>query len=203
MINNSDKSRDKPSIYIDTCIARDVTATRNADSIELMTRIKREGWACSISIFGLMELIGIEKEDIFIRRKHYIEKATLDELISARRNLDLKSDEFEKCYQYIQQFMDNYSFVEIRGLDNDGWSLAAVIATNCNLHATDVIHLATAWQADCDIIVTNDTFFIKEAARYLKKDRLDSGESTWSVLRVCEPKNCYSVLKDMGYANIV
>ena len=102
MINNSDKSRDKPSIYIDTCIARDVTAIRNADSIELMTRIKREGWACSISIFGLMELIGIEKEDIFIRRKHYIEKATLDELISARRNLDLKSDEFEKCYQYIQ-----------------------------------------------------------------------------------------------------
>lgn len=203
MSANKAKSKEKPSIYIDTCILRDVKDRRNQGSIDFMSWIKIKGLTCFISFFGLMELTGIEKEDIFIRRKLVYEKATLDEVISERKNLDLKRDEFVKCSQYIEQVADTYSFLEVVDLDNNGWNLALTIAVFSNLHATDAVHLAAAWQADCAVIITRDTFFIKEAAKYLKAEKLDSGDSVWSVLRICEPKECYSVLENMGFEGVI
>jgi len=188
----------KPSIYIDTCIARDVLERRTGGdvSIELLGRIKREGWSCKMSIFGLMELVDIEQESMFVSLRYFVEKRTLDEVYSSRRNRDLGQKELKRSFKYIEKFINDYSFIETVGLDDDGWSLAVVVASHSNLHASDVIHLASAWQADCDVVVTDDTFFIKEAKRYLKE------EGIWDALKVCEPKDCYSVLAKMGYANI-
>ena len=114
----------KPSIYIDTCIARDVTERRREASIELILRIRRDGWPCRMSVFGVMELVDAEQENIFVNKHFFIEKRTLDEIISSRRNRNLGKSEFEKCFQYIKQFRDNYPFVELVGLDDDGWSLS-------------------------------------------------------------------------------
>jgi hypothetical protein len=196
MSNTSSKGTKKPSIYIDTCIARDVTERRNDVSIEILGRIEREGWSCKMSVFGLMELVDIEQESIFVNKRFFIEKHTLDQIISSRRNRNLEEGDFEKCLQYIAQFQNKYSFVKLVGLDDGGWSLALVLASCSNLHASDVIHLVSAWQADCDVVVTNDTFFINEAKRYLQK------EGIWDKLRVCKPEDCYSVLAKMGYTNI-
>lgn len=193
------KVKNKPSIYIDTCIVRDVTerrAGREASIELLLSRIKSKGWSCKMSIFGLMELIDIEQESIFVNKNFFIEKRTLDEIIGSRRNRNLVESEFNKSYQYVIQFMSNYPFVEFVGLNDDGWSLAVIIASYSNLHATDVIHLVSAWQANCDVVVTDDEFFIKEAGRYLKE------QGTWDKLRVCKPEKCYLVLKDIGYTNV-
>jgi len=196
--NTSTKGTKKPSIYIDTCIARDVTERRTGRdaSIELLGRIKSKGWSCKMSVFGLMELVDIEQENMFVNLRYFIEKRTLDEVYSSRRNRDLGRRELEKSFQYIDQFRNNYSFIELVGLSDNGWSLAIVVASGSNLHASDVIHLASAWMEDCDLVVTDDTFFIKEAKRYLKK------EGIWDALKVCRPEDCYSALAEMGYTKI-
>lgn len=198
MNKTPNEGRNEPSIYIDTCIARDVTERRTGRdvSIELLSRIKSKGWFCKMSVFGLMELVDIEQEGIFVNLRYFIEKQTLDEVYSSRRNRNLGQRELEKSFQYVDQFRNNYSFIELVGLSDDGWSLAVVVASGSNLHASDVIHLASAWMEDCDLVVTDDTFFIKEAKRYLKK------EGIWDTLKVCEPKDCYSVLAEMGYTDI-
>lgn len=188
----------KPSIYIDTCIARDVTEHRmgREASIELLRRVKSKNWTCKMSVFGLMELVDIEQENIFVNLRYFAWKRSLDEVYSSRRTRDLGRKELENSFQYIEQFRSNYSFIDIVGLDDDGWSLAIVVASTSNLTASDVIQLASAWQADCDVVVTDDIFFIKEAKRYLKK------EGIWDALKVCRPEDCYSALEEMGYTNI-
>ena len=181
MGTDKSNSKKKPSIYIDTCVARDVTEHRRGSdaSIELIGRIKREKWTCKLSVFGFMELVDIEQERIFVEERYFVQKKTLDEVYSGRRNRDLGRKELETSFKYIEQFRDVYPFIELVGLTDEGWSLAIVVASECNLDASDVIHLASAWQGDCDVVVTNDTFFIKEAKRYLKK------EGVWEVFKVC------------------
>jgi len=196
MNSTSTKGTKKPSIYIDTCIARDVTERRSDASVELLAHIKREKWSCIMSVLGLMELVDIEKESMFVKKRFFFEKQELDRIISSRRNRDLVQSDFAEGSKYIEQFLSNYSFVQLVGLDDENWSSAIVVAAYSNLHASDVIHLVSAQQSDCDIVVTNDSFFITEATKYLKN------EGIWNKLRVCKPEDCYSVLAEMGYTDI-
>ncbi|MBA7478338.1 hypothetical protein ES707_13761 [subsurface metagenome] len=198
MNNVSTKGAKKPSIYIDTCIARDITERRvgRDASIELLGHIKSKNWTCKMSVFGLMELVDIEQESLFVNLRYFVEKQSLDEVYSSRRNRNLGQKELEKSFQYIEQFQNNYSFIDLVGMSEDGWSLAIVVASNSNLLAADVIHLVSAWQEDCDLVVTDDNFFVSEAKTYL------INEGIRDKLRVCLPKDCYSVLADMGYTDI-
>ena len=196
MNKTSDKGTKKPSIYIDTCIARDVTEHRGDASFELLVRIRREKWSCVMSILGLMELVDIEQESMFVKKRFFIEKQELDRIISSRRNRNLERRDFTESSKYIEQFFDNYSFIQFVGLDDENWSSALVVATYSNLHASDVIHLVSAQQSDCDVVVTNDSFFIAEATKYLKK------EGIWNKLRVCKPEDCYSVLSELGFTSL-
>jgi predicted nucleic acid-binding protein len=198
MSNSADKSKDKPSIYIDTGVARDVTERRVGGdaSIELLGHIRSKGWSCKMSVFGLMELVNIEQESIFVNKRYFIEKRTLDEIISARRNRNLTKEELERSFKYIEKFRRDYPFVKYVNLSDAGWSLAIVVASDCNLHAADVIHLVSAWQEDCDLIVTDDTFFISEAKKYLQN------EGIWNRLKICTPEQCYTVLAEMGFTNL-
>ena len=187
-----------PSIFIDTCIARDVTELRKhrAASIDLLNRAKREGWVCKMSVFGLAELVDIEQERLFVNKLYFLEKKTLDETISSRRSRNLDKGELEECFNYIKQFQENYSFIQTVGLAGQGWNLALNIACRSNLRAADVIHLASAWQEDCNLLVTDDDFFIKEAKRYIKQ------EGIWSDFRICKPEDCDSELFEMGFTDI-
>ncbi|GAG11760.1 unnamed protein product, partial [marine sediment metagenome] len=95
----------------------------------------------------------------------------------------------------IEQFLENYSFIELIRLDDKNWDTAVITAVNSNLNAPDVIHLISAYQADSDVIVTDDTFFISEAERYLKDEQV-------SKPRICKPEDCISILEEMGFTNI-
>jgi len=196
MSNASTMPKTKPSIYIDTCIARDITERRSDASIEFIHRIKKEGWTCKISVFGLLELVDIEQESIFVHSQYFIRKLTLDEVYSSRRTRNLGNKGFEQAFKYVDRFRRDHSFIQPVGLSDQAWSLAIVVASNSNLLASDVIHLVSAWQNDCDVVVTDDSFFIEEATKYLKN------EGIWDKLRVCKPENCYSVLRELGFSNI-
>lgn len=182
--------RKKPIIYIDTVIARDWTHDRNKDSDELFYQIKDKKLKCIISIFGLMELVDLEQEDIFLNKKVHVEKEDLDTIFSKRKRRDLKKEDLEKSIKYIEKFLRNYKdIVHTVDLTQEGWSLALSIGAESNLNATDVLHIATAWQNECNIIVTRDEFFIKEASRTLKKEKV------WNTLKICTPKKALSYLK--------
>ena len=156
----------KPIIYVDTVIARDWTHNRNNNSTELLNLIKNRKLKCFISVFGLMELVDIEQEDLFLHKKMFIEKESLDRIFSKRKSRDLKNEDLGKSGKYIKVFLENFKkIVTTVDLTEDGWSLALSICADSNLNATDVLHLATAWQSGCNLIVTRDSFFIKEATK--------------------------------------
>lgn len=193
------KNIGKPSIFIDTCIARDLTDTKRKHSeasVDLLNRAKREGWICKMSVFGLAELVDIEQERLFVNKLLFMENETLDEVISSRRSRNLNKDDLKKCFNYIKQFQENYSYIQTVGLGEQGWNLALTVACNSNLDASDVIHLVSAWQEDCNLLVTNDTFFIKEAKDYILR------EGIWSDFRVCRPEDYHLELIDMGFEDI-
>ena len=122
MSSTSSKGTKKPSIYIDTCIARDVTERRSDTSVELLAHIKREKWSCIMSVLGLLELVDIEQENMFVKKRFFIEKQELDRIITSRRNRNLVQSDFAEGSKYIEQFLSNYSFVQLVGLDDENWS---------------------------------------------------------------------------------
>ncbi len=188
------KPKDTPSIYIDTCIARDILNHRpgSRESSDLINNIRNKGWQCKMSVFGLMELVDVEQERLFVESRYFVDKKSLDEVYSARRKRDLSKEALKKSFDYVETFKEAHPFIEIVGLDDKGWSLAIVVATDSNLHASDVIHLVSAWMEDCHVVVTKDAFFIKEATRYLKEIDI------WEALKICKPKDCLSQLTDVG-----
>jgi len=193
----------KPRIYLDTVILRDCTHNRHDPSKKLVDYAESRKWSCVTSIFAIMELIDIEQEDRFLHKKAFIEKWSLDKIFTSRKQRDLTTKEFSEVDKYIREFTErNYKFIKLEGLTDEGWSLAIYMATNSNLNAADVIHLVTAWQAGCSIIVTRDEFFIKEARKLLKREKLENGRRVWSELRVCKPKDVKKNLKAMGYRNL-
>ena len=73
---------------------------------------------------------------------------------------------------------------------------ALFVACHSNLNASDVIHLASAWQEDCHLLVTDDEFFITEARRYIEQ------EGIWGDFKICKPQDYYPLLKEIGFENI-
>ncbi len=180
----------KPKVYIDTVIARDWTHNRNKDSIELLNQIKNKKLKCLISVFGLMELVDVEQEDLFLNKKAFVEREDLDTIFSKRKRRDLTREDLEKSSKYIEKFLGEYKkIITTVDLTQDGWSLALNIGAESNLNATDVLHLATAWQNQCNIIITRDEFFIKEASKLLKKEKV------WPHFKICNLKKALLLLK--------
>ena len=180
----------KPRIYIDTVIARDWTHNRNDCAKEILNQIREKKLKAFISVFGLMELVDIEQEELFLNRKVFIEKENLDTIFSKRKRRDLKKEDLNKSGKYIEDFLKNYEkLITPVDLTNDGWNLALVLGSESNLNATDVIHLASAWQNQCNIVITRDEFFIKEATQILKKERV------WKDFKILNPTKALALLK--------
>ena len=180
----------KPIIYVDTVIARDWTHNRNKDSQRVLDSIKSRKYKTYMSVFGLMELVNIEQEDLYLHKKAFIDKEDLDRIFTNRKSRDLNQDSLQKSEKYIRDFLDSHKLTLV-DLTNEGWSLAFQIAVNSNLNASDVLHLATAWQSKCNLVITRDEFFIKEATKILKKEKV------WSFFRICRPSNFEKCVKSI------
>lgn len=182
----------KPTIYMDTVIARDWTHNRNDCAREILNQIREKKLKSFISVFGLMELVDIEQEDLFLNRKVHIEKEDLDTIFSKRKRRDLKREDLDKSGKYLEDFLKNYKDVITPvDLNQDGWNLALTLGAESNLNASDVIHLASAWQNQCNIIITRDEFFIKEATQILKKEKV------WKNLKILNPTKALALLKKL------
>jgi len=182
-----------PIIYIDTNICRDCIKGRNRETIHLLGIIRDNKWKCFTSIFTAMEFTDTEKDAIFFNKK--IRRGLdINKILRSRYQKDLGKDDLKEAENIVKSFFEEYKFVEFVNLEGKAWDLALKISSTSNLSAPDVVHLVTAWQSGCDIIVTSDEFFIKEGKRILEN------EGVWNKLKICKPNEVKKILKELGFS---
>jgi len=187
----------KIKIYIDTNVVRDCTEGRDKDSIHLIETVRDLKIECVTSIFTLMELLDTKKDDIFFNKK-LSQKMEINTIIRQRGNKDLNIYDFEELSNYISnKFFTTYSFIQPVNITRDeSWDLALYISRNSNMSASDIIHLVTAWESKCNILVTNDSQFIKSAAELLKREKIKETQ-----FKICQPVDALKAIKKIfrGY----
>lgn len=184
----------KIKVYIDTNIARDCLEgrDRSEESKHLMKLVQKNKWKCVTSIFLIMELADGIKDRLFFQNK-ISEGWTTDEIMRKRSNRDLTKSDFRKVETYATKIDKRYRFIEFFTLSASGWGTAARMSMDSNLSAPDIIHLATAWEARCNIIATKDDPFVEHAKKFLTNVGL------WGEhLRICKPSEVVKNLEEMG-----
>jgi predicted nucleic acid-binding protein len=186
------KKKKSKSFYIDTNIALDYITGRNRQTVLILGKIKDKGWKCVSSSFLAMELADYKKESLFIIDKAIDKKWEMRKIIRATDKKDLRSGDFEKVYEWFNEFRQDYKNIELYDFlkDSDNWQAAQEISFNSNLAAPDVIHLASAMLGSvtdyCQVLITHDELFSKEGKRIIKDYKMDSKLKIMSIAEVKE-----------------
>ncbi|OGI27363.1 MAG: hypothetical protein A2359_04550 [Candidatus Moranbacteria bacterium RIFOXYB1_FULL_43_19] len=148
-------------IYLDTNIIRDYLENRNPKSVELVELARQKGWECLTSAFTMMELADLEQDSIFFQKTVIRKKWDVDRFLRERRQKTLSDNDYKDLEEYLENIPIRLPFLTFFNLSEDGWRISQYIASHSVLSAVDTIHLATAYTAECNIVVTTDTGFIK------------------------------------------
>ena len=133
-----------------------------------METIKDKKWECATSLFTLLEVLDVKKDTKFIMNK-LGEGYTIKWILRKRYERDLSDSEMEKIYEKMyNNFFERYKFVEFYWLTIGGWEKAIEMSRKTNISSVDMIHLVTAYEANCDFLVTSDKFFCKQALKFIK-----------------------------------
>jgi len=184
----------KPTIYLDTNICRDCIRNRtkiSKESIHLMGIIKDREWNCTTSVFTLMELYDLEKDDLFFNKKlrHGLD---VNSIIRQRQHKDLNKSDLQEVEEKIQSFYEEYKFINFHALEGtEGWTLANTVSRQTNLSAPDCIHLAVALGSNSHIIVTSDQEMISEGTKFLKENNY------WNQIRISKPNDVKDTLEKL------
>jgi len=179
-----------PIFYLDTNIIRDVMRRRPTKSGYWLQRIEENKWKCCTSIYGLMELLDLEQDHEFVQ-KRLARNQDFDKIFREKYRRDLTSSEFQTSKQLIDGFLTEKKFIDVVTLNDAGWKLALHIAANSNIFTPDAIHLATAWQNNADILLTNDGHLVKEGTEVLKSEKMEK------ELKLCESDKLSKLLQNM------
>lgn len=160
----------KSKFYLDTNIIRDIISNRNRDSIIFFELSKLAQVELYTSIYALMELIDIKKDEIFFNNTVMERGLDINKFLRIRNNKKFEEHDIDKISKYqtdVLGIMDE-GRIQILNLQNDGWLLAMNISSISCLTADDSLHLATVFTGQCDYLVTNDTEFIAEARKIIE-----------------------------------
>ena len=114
-----------------------------------------------------MEVLDAEQDDRFFQIK-VSEGSTVGEVLRIRYRRDLPKQLLDKISRRIEEKLRiAYSHIQYWELKVEGFDRAVELARGSNISAPDCIHLATALEVGCDILVTADEFFMKEAKEYI------------------------------------
>jgi len=173
-----------PHLYIDTSVFGGILEGQHEASVHLLETVKEKGWRCLTSAFTFMELSDIRQDNKFIYNQLalgvHIKKAyrSLDQRNLSPHDLDTTQESVDVL------FSENYPFVEFFGLNEFGWDRALEIKATTNISAPDSVHVVTAIEAGCDVLVTLDNFIRKEAE---------------ALIPCCLPEQTNKVLKEYGF----
>jgi predicted nucleic acid-binding protein len=173
-----------PHLYLDTSVIAGVLQKQHTASTLLLDNIVKKEWKCSTSAFASMELFDITQDNAYVLKELqlgvHIKKAykSLDQKNLSKTDLEKISDSIQDV------FPGKYTNIRVFDFEQSTWVKAIKLKATTNISAPDVIHLATAIEAGCDLLVTLDQFFKKEAEPYIK---------------TCLPEKTEKVLKEMGF----
>jgi len=173
-----------PHIYIDTPILIDVLRDRRTASLRLLEDARQRTWMISTSVFAVMELLDVEQDDRF-----FILEVTkgrpVSNVLRERYARNLPQGERNSIEKKVRDFLDvRYPFIQYFHLAAEGFNRASGLCANTNMSAPDCLHLATALDAGCDVLITNDEHFLKEAKDYIE---------------ACKPEHVHKVLTGLGF----
>jgi len=178
-------------LYFDTNIIRDYLENRNQESIKLVEYIRQKELECFTSTFTMMELADVQQDTIFFQRTVINKKWDVDKFLRKRRQKNLSQQDFKDLGEYLEMVEARLPFIGFFNLDEEGWQIAQYIASHSILSAVDTIHLATAYTSSCDIIITNDTQFIKYGNDILKISKRNG------KIKICVPEKVKAIAKTL------
>ncbi|TET42703.1 MAG: PIN domain-containing protein [Dehalococcoidia bacterium] len=181
---SSTRSRVVPHLYVDTPILIDVLRDRRTASLKLLEDARRRMWRVSTSQFAVMELLDTEQDDKFFIFE--VGKGrTVASVLRERYRRKLPEDARRLIEKRVKDFLEvRYPFIQYFQLTGEGFNRAIGLCANTNISAPDCLHLATALEARCDILITTDEHFLEEAKDYIE---------------VCQPENVQDTLNKLGF----
>jgi predicted nucleic acid-binding protein len=184
------------ALYVDTNFLLDCTEGRNTHSVVLMEHLREKKLNVVSSTLTLMELCDTVKETIFVSRKLQ-QRWTLSHILREKYKPDLNQNDFGDLKNYVvNKALAPYPFVNFLTLTQEGWNAALACSLISNISAPDVVHLATAYDADCDVLVTSDTHFTKEVKRLIEQYAESDRIRLWlRSLKIYTPAAALSELK--------
>jgi len=179
------KKKRAPYLYVDTNVFLDVVWKRRESSIVLVNRIKTKKIKACTSTFTFLEATDKEQEYKFFWKmlgKHH----SFDEILRLRFQRQLTKQDLEDVIETVDaQFWKPYKdAIDFYYLELDGWTLAMELMGELSIRSNDVIHLATAILAGCDLFVTNDTDLLKTINKKIP---------------ACTPEQVDQKLKSLGF----
>lgn len=154
-------------LYLDTNFLLDLVRPRGRTaSAELFAEACSRGWTCLASYFGQMEALDVEQEHRWFLTRLRAGEHT-ERLLRRRRQRDLTKQQLRRVSTAFhtalleQDVQDKVSWLALGAEETEQ---ALTLAETTNISAPDCLHLATALQAGCDILVTSDEG-LKNAAR--------------------------------------
>lgn len=182
---------DSVKIYIDTCILLGAISRRNNEDTIFMNKVKEKNWKVYTSIHTLMELLDTAKDRSFLMKSVIKKWVDVGTFLSERKRKNLSSNDLDEIAEELNNFFIDHNFIEFMNIDTEVWNDVKDIAEKTNLHSSDVLHLALARMWGCHILVTHDTFFIKEGNRILKEAKM------YSKLRICNVDKVEETLNEI------
>lgn len=171
---SKERSKKIKVIYLDTNVILDFVLKRNTEAALLIESVKSRKWSIMTSTLAIIEMADWKKRDLFMRNKLELNWG-MDTIVSQRNRTDLGPYEFQKVEKWL---LDCGAIIKLdfRDLAGPAWEKVREISSNTNLLAKDALHFGTALVAalnnQCDVLVTGDGDFEKEAKKYLTKNRL-------------------------------
>jgi len=185
---------ERVKIYIDTCILQGAISRRNEEDTVFMNRVEEKEWKVYTSIHTLMELLDIAKDRSFLMKSVIGKWVDVSTFLQERKTKNLNRNDLDEITEELNNFFINHNFIEFMNINEGVWSDVKEIAENSNLHSSDALHLALAWMWGCHVLVTHDTFLVKEGNELLK----EAGQ--YDTLRICDVDKVEDTLKEV-FAN--
>ena len=188
----------EPHIYLDTNVILDAIYNRYTPSVELLDRIKNEGWKCSTSRFTVLEMLEYEQEKAFEDKlvRDGLSRSRLRDYIGRRRQAKwgLNKEELSEVWVSLNiKLANEYDFIDYEHpkgeeLWNEFWDEAEGFCAATNIGVADAIQLAFAKFMGCNILITHDQDFQSIADMYIIADLPEKIDLALAKLHQAEGK---------------
>jgi len=161
-----------PHLYLDTNVLLDFLHSRHEPSVALLQKIRDNRWKCSTSSFALLEMYDAEQLEKFVQKLH-LKGYNWSQIMSRTRErrskkLGLTDKQLQNLSSELRDSISSITdCVEFLDPYKELWDDAEYFCIYTNIGAQDALHLATAINVECNILVTRDRDFRRIADDYI------------------------------------